>query len=109
MTGAMLLLVSVILTMTSCGDGDGADIEPSIASSTPNGEPHEPFVATYFYYWYDLPDGPHSTELTDRPAEQSASYESIGGVAGAYDVGHTCVWVDGTALASLADHINLLE
>ena len=62
MAGAMLLLVLIILAMMSCGDGDGADIEPSIASSTPNGGSPEPFVATYFYYWYDLPDGPHSTE-----------------------------------------------
>ncbi len=77
MAGAMLLLVLIILAMTSCGDGDGADIEPSIASSTPNGGSPEPFVATYFYYWYDLPDGPHSTELTDRPADPGASYESI--------------------------------
>lgn len=76
MAGTMLLLVTIILTITSCGDRDGADIEPSIANSTPNGEPHEPFVATYFYYWYDLPDGPHSTELTDRPADPGASYKN---------------------------------
>ena len=32
---------------------------------------------TYFYYWYDLPDGPHSGALTDRPAEADASYRSV--------------------------------
>lgn len=33
----------------------------------------------------------------------------LGGGFGLYGVGHACVWRDGTALASLADHINLLE
>ena len=32
----------------------------------------------------------------------------IGGAKGLYGVGHTCVWLDGTALESLADQINLL-
>lgn len=36
-----------------------------------------PTVATYFYYWYDLPSGAHSTQLTQRPAEPDASYRSV--------------------------------
>ena len=87
MAGAMLLLVSVIVTMTSCGNDDAANVKPSIGGSTntpdsssgptTSGETVESFVATYFYYWYDLPDGPHSIELTHRPTTPDASYESI--------------------------------
>jgi hypothetical protein len=36
-----------------------------------------PTVFTYFYYWYDLPDGTHSGALSDRPAEPDASYENV--------------------------------
>ena len=35
-------------------------------------------VATYFYYWYDLPSGPHSTQLTDRPKDPATSYRNVG-------------------------------
>lgn len=34
-------------------------------------------VATYFYYWYDLPRGIHARDLTDRPTDQSASYRDV--------------------------------
>ncbi len=49
---------------------------PPLPTTTPN--PNQPpMVFTYFYYWYDLPDGPHSEELTDRPAEPHASYLDV--------------------------------
>lgn len=32
---------------------------------------------TYFYYWYDLPNGPHSTALTDVPADEDTSYKNV--------------------------------
>jgi hypothetical protein len=34
-------------------------------------------VFTYFYYWYDLPDGPHSGALTTRPIDLLASYKRV--------------------------------
>ena len=34
-------------------------------------------VFSYFYYWYDLPDGPHSTALTDHPTDPAASYRDV--------------------------------
>jgi hypothetical protein len=36
-----------------------------------------PTAFTYFYYWYDLPSGPHSGALTDQPAEPDASYRNV--------------------------------
>ncbi|HEY5625573.1 MAG TPA: DUF5010 domain-containing protein [Dehalococcoidia bacterium] len=38
----------------------------------------EPASFAYFYYWYDLPDGPHSGALTQRPAEgEATSYRHV--------------------------------
>src|SRR3990167_9018299 len=34
-------------------------------------------ILTYFYYWYDLPAGSHSTSLTDHPADTNTSYKSV--------------------------------
>lgn len=34
-------------------------------------------VLTYFYYWYDLPGGVHSMELTDHPIDPNASYKRV--------------------------------
>lgn len=49
---------------------------PPIPYATP--DPRQPPMAfTYFYYWYDLPSGPHSGALTDRPAEPDASYRNV--------------------------------
>src|SRR5690606_12050393 len=48
---------------------------PDTASATVTTSPSEPsrLVLTYFYYWYDLPDGAHSTALTHHPVTD-ASY-----------------------------------
>lgn len=35
-------------------------------------------VFTYFYYWYDLPNGPHNAALTDHPVDPAASFEDVG-------------------------------
>ncbi len=48
---------------------------PPFAEATPDSsQPRQAY--TYFYYWYDLPDGPHNGALTDRPAEPNASYRN---------------------------------
>ena len=49
---------------------------PALPSPTENAR-QPPTVFTYFYYWYDLPSGPHSGALTDRPAESDASYRNV--------------------------------
>ena len=44
----------------------------------PTADPGQaPIAFTYFYYWYDLPSGPHSGALTDRPADPDASYRNV--------------------------------
>ncbi len=48
-----------------------SSIEPALSSAQP------PLVFTYFYYWYDLPDGAHSTALTDHPVDPSASFRRV--------------------------------
>jgi hypothetical protein len=48
---------------------------PPLTPPADSGLPPRAF--TYFYYWYDLPDGPHSGALTDRPSERDASYQSV--------------------------------
>jgi hypothetical protein len=85
---AMLILLLAVVVGVSCGGGQSPKPSGSVgaASSTPDGSPGstpsfapgERLVATYFYYWYDLPDGPHSTLLTDHPAEPDASYQDVG-------------------------------
>jgi hypothetical protein len=60
-------------------------VNPTVAGETtptPAPRPLPPssqdrLVLTYFYYWYDLPNGPHSTELTDRPIDPWASYRDV--------------------------------
>ncbi len=50
---------------------------PAFPQSSP--DPNQrPLAFAYFYYWYDLPNGPHSGALTDRPAEANASYKDVG-------------------------------
>ena len=34
-------------------------------------------VATYFYYWYDLPGGVHDTYMTQHDVDASASYRNV--------------------------------
>ncbi len=34
-------------------------------------------ILTYFYYWYDLPKGTHSSSLTDFPSDSNTSYRNI--------------------------------
>lgn len=50
---------------------------PRFPVSTQNPD-QPPLSFAYFYYWYDLPSGPHSGALTDRPAEPNASYQDVG-------------------------------
>ena len=49
---------------------------PPLVSPTEDSD-QPPMAFTYFYYWYDLPAGPHSGALTDRPAEADASYRDV--------------------------------
>ncbi len=76
-----LFLILLGVAMTSCGDNDVSGPSGNSGTATPDASATAtavgPLVATYFYYWYDLPDGPHSTELTDRPTEADASYKSV--------------------------------
>ena len=83
---ALLILgLVVVVTVTSCGDDKSATPSATVAGalSTPGNvagtspASAERLVATYFYYWYDLPDGPHSAPLTDHPADPGTSYESV--------------------------------
>jgi hypothetical protein len=41
------------------------------------GPQQAPMAFTYFYYWYDLPNGTHSGALTDRPVDPTASYKDV--------------------------------
>ncbi|HSP54342.1 MAG TPA: DUF5010 domain-containing protein, partial [Dehalococcoidia bacterium] len=71
------------IAAASCGGDKGAKQSSSVAgySATPGpnaARPAERLAVTYFYYWYDLPDGPHSAPLTDHPAEPDASYLDVG-------------------------------
>ena len=71
------------LAAASCGGDKGRRPSSSVAgySATPGrnvASPAERLAVTYFYYWYDLPDGPHSAPLTDHPAEADASYLDVG-------------------------------
>jgi hypothetical protein len=47
---------------------------PGVTSLSP-GQPK--LIFTYFYYWYDLPSGPHSGALTDHPVDPAASYLDV--------------------------------
>jgi hypothetical protein len=53
----------------------GGEIATPDAMSGPT--PEDRMVVTYFYYWYDLPGGPHSEPLTDHPADPEASYLDV--------------------------------
>jgi hypothetical protein len=57
----------------AAGRTPATDVGPARLSPT-----QPKLVFTYFYYWYDLPSGPHSTALTDHPAEPDASYQNVG-------------------------------
>jgi len=54
--------------------------KPAAFTPAPTGlsDAQSRLVFTYLYYWYDLPNGPHSTALTNRPAEPDASYANAG-------------------------------
>lgn len=74
------------IAVSSCGDDSGrVPAGSSVAGETatpgrvtyPSSSSSERLVATYFYYWYDLPSGPHSEPLTDHPAEPAASYLDV--------------------------------
>ena len=77
----LLILVLLGVALTTCGDDPTPNVvDPTgtnTLSATATPVSVGPLVATYFYYWYDLPDGPHSTKLADRPAEPEASYKSV--------------------------------
>jgi len=87
LAGIILLALATVI-LVSCGDDDGtATPSSSVAgiTATPaqtatqveSTVPPERLVVTYFYYWYDIPDGPHSEPLTDHPAEPDASYLDV--------------------------------
>lgn len=51
-------------------------LEPA-ACQPGSGGGAQPLVAAFFYYWYDLPRGVHSANLTQHPINPAASYRSI--------------------------------
>lgn len=67
-------------TWSRVRDPDGTVGYMPAAYLVPTAAPAPPgrLVATYFYYWYDLPSGPHSTQLTHRPADPETSYRNVG-------------------------------
>src|SRR5262249_53687038 len=71
--GLALAVVSAISDAVRKDPTPVAGLEPALLSSA---QPR--LVFTYFYYWYDLPSGPHSSSLTDHPAEPDASYQNAG-------------------------------
>lgn len=72
--GAVFLFLAALAGIVA--DRNQSGPSPSPLDATP--DPAIPrTVFTYFYYWYDLPDGPHSGALTDRPADPFASYQDI--------------------------------
>lgn len=71
------VLLVVFIGAISAQKRQGTPALPPFPGVTPDpGQP--PLAFTYFYYWYDLPSGPHSGALTDRPAEADASYRNVG-------------------------------
>lgn len=67
--------ILVVLAVVSSIPGDEREApSPELAGPEPR---RVPTVFTYFYYWYDLPGGVHSTALTHRPANPSASYRNL--------------------------------
>ncbi len=82
-SGVVLVVFLVVAAIISQDEQGGEP--PPLPTVTPDQgqanvtgqESLPPMVLAYFYYWYDLPDGPHSAELTDRPAEPDASYENV--------------------------------
>jgi Domain of unknown function (DUF5010) len=75
---ALLLAVALVLialAATACKNDSGSPGASTVLIGTPLVS--NKIVATYFYYWYDLPSGPHSTLLTDHPAEPDPSYQDV--------------------------------
>ena len=78
----VLAVVSVILLLAGRTDGTtsanegGKQVGTGWATGDLN-NPTGPWVLAYFYYWYDLPSGPHSTALTDRPYDAYTSFHSV--------------------------------
>lgn len=69
-------VAAIALWAAACADNGGPAAPPSSATRLSDTQPK--LVFTYMYYWYDLPSGPHSAALTDRPAEADASYKNVG-------------------------------
>ena len=70
-------VVAVVLAVAAnASKGSGkAPVPTPPATQLSDSQPK--LVFTYFYYWYDLPNGTHSTALTNRPAAPDASYKSV--------------------------------
>lgn len=74
---AITALAAVLLVGWAASQQSGAIAPPPPLVSTPQPD-QRPAVFTYFFYWYDLPDGAHSAELTHRPvSEPRVSYENV--------------------------------
>lgn len=70
--------VAVVVLGLAANASKGGDQRPSPAPSpTRLSESQAKLVFTYLYYWYDLPNGPHSTALTHRPSEPDASFKNV--------------------------------
>lgn len=72
--GAIAVVVGLAAAASAGGGSPAAP--PSGPAALSDAQP--PLVFTYFYYWYDLPSGPHSGALTHRPAEPDASFNNVG-------------------------------
>jgi hypothetical protein len=78
--GVLAVCIWLILAVLSAiSDAVRKDRTPVTGPEPAMLSPTQPrLVFTYFYYWYDLPSGPHSSSLTDHPAEPDASYQNVG-------------------------------
>lgn len=85
--GAIFILLIVIALASQQANGRppsgavatvGAGGTPAPAVQNPRSSANvSPLVLTWFFYWYDLPRGVHSTELTDHPIDPAASCRSV--------------------------------
>lgn len=86
--GVGVLIVAVLAAQYTARRPPGGVVATNYASGTSgptapaaparrNSANIPPLVFTYFFYWYDLPRGVHSTELTDHPINPNASCRSV--------------------------------
>jgi len=72
----VIILIGLIIFLFLVSLGKDAKSPPAQLPILPE-TLKEKHVLTYFYFWYDLPDGVHSTALGDYPADENTSYKNL--------------------------------